>query len=275
MDKELLRIAKEAGKILMKHHRKKIEIKSKSKDFFNPVSIADLESNEYISSSLQKLYPHISILSEENIPNEINFSSPLWIIDPLDGTNEFITGREQFSVIICLLKNSTPYLGIVYEPYTDILYFAKKCKGAFKERNNRVEKLQVSKISKIKEAKCIVRSSYVNKNKFDAFIDKLSVKEKVEQSSIGLRLCAIADKRGDFYINSVILASKWDTSAGQIILEEAGGKITDIKGNPLNYNQKNLAWESSFIASNKALHNSILEIIPPNAVSLMKPVTKT
>lgn len=265
---EIIEIAKNTGNILMRYHKKEFETKSKSQETYDPVTTADLEANKYILGRLKEKFPKMQIVSEEDNAKPVDYSKEVWVIDPLDGTKEFIKGGTEFAVMIALLRDKKPVLGVVCIPHSKELYSAEKGKGAYVTNGGSKEKLNVSKVSSIRLAKEIIRAPYVAKNKFDKYVEGLEVK-KLPVSSIGIRLSKVASGEVDFCINTVIKASKWDTAAGEIILEEAGGQITDFEGKPLDYTQKDLVWKKSFIASNRRLHSEVLKLIPKDAFNLI------
>jgi len=267
MYEDVIEIAKEAGKILVSYHGKKVDIRNKSATSYSPVSTADLEANKFICESLNK-YGY-QILSEESEEQDLDFSKPTWIVDPLDGTVGFLNKSKDFCTMIALMIDKEIIFGVVYVPMHDKLYYAEKEKGAWLIHDGVKKQIHVSKTEKLSHSSRVVRP-FRNPNFLDVLLDgKLRCKSKILGSN-GIRICAVAEGEIDFCVNNSGGPSKWDTAAGTIILEEAGGKITNFIGDALDHSGEELQWEKSYIASNDSLHDQILKEIPKNALEMMK-----
>lgn len=261
MLEKIINIAANAGAIIMDVRKKGFETQIKS-DTFDFVTSADLASEKYILEELKKEFPNDSILSEEEERKVENNNSRIWMVDPLDGTKDFRNGGNGFSVMIGLCINGEPSLGVVFAPVKNLLYFAEKGKGAYLRVEGKTKKLQVSEISDLKHARMIVRIMDKEKREEnDGLAGFFNVKEKISESSVGIKVGLIAEQGAEFFVSSNPRTSKWDTCAPQIILEEAGGKMMDSQGKPLNYNQVDNLWGFVFIASNKNLLSPIVERI--------------
>jgi 3'(2'), 5'-bisphosphate nucleotidase len=266
MYEDVIDIAKGAGKILLGYHGKKVEIRNKNPDGYDPVSTADLEANEFICNGLKK-YGY-QILSEELEEKDLDLSKPTWIVDPLDGTIGFLNKSKDFCTMIGLMIDKKIVFGVVYSPMHDKIYYAERGKGAFLIHNGEKKQAHVSSTEKLSNSSRGVRP-FRKPNFLDVILDgKLKCKVKI-LGSIGVRLCAVAEGDIDFYVNNSTAPSKWDTAAPTIILEEAGGKITDFDNDVLDYAKEGLRWDKSFIASNSKLHDQILKEIPKNALEMM------
>lgn len=206
----------------------------------SPLTEADTKSNEIICKALEKFYPNIPIMSEEN--KEVRFNERkdwdyYWCIDPIDGTKEFIKKNGEFTVNIALIHRNTPVLGVVYAPAIDKLYWAKKDEGAF---FNGV-KLPLKTNSSPKEKLYVVASKSHLSPETQAFIDKLEAKT-VEQVSIGssLKLCMVATGEADIYPR-LAPTMEWDTAAADAIVREAGKMSYQYDSNkPIVYNKQDL-----------------------------------
>ncbi|MBI2129234.1 3'(2'),5'-bisphosphate nucleotidase CysQ [Candidatus Woesearchaeota archaeon] len=221
---------------------------------------ADIKSEEYILKRLSKDFPNYSILSEEKGRIENN-TSRIWMVDPLDGTKDFKNGGTGFSIMIGLCQDGKPVLGVVYAPAKNLLYFSEKGHGSYVRIDGKDHRLNVSSKKYLKDAIMVTRIPHGEKREDDKLTDFFEVKEKIPESSVGIKLGLIAECKADFHISSNARASKWDTCAPQIILEEAGGKVTNLYGNTLNYKQKPSKWGIPFIASNGAIHNAVIKEI--------------
>ncbi|MBS3170614.1 3'(2'),5'-bisphosphate nucleotidase CysQ [Candidatus Woesearchaeota archaeon] len=248
-----------AGKIVMKMREDGLQTETKS-DSFDFVTSADIESEKYIMKRLSEEFPKDSILSEEKGMIKKGLSR-VWMVDPLDGTKDFKNGRDGFSIMIGLCENGKPILGVVYAPAKNLLYFSQKGQGSYVRIDGKDHKLKVSKTKYLKDAAMVTRIPHGEKREEDKIEEIFIVKKKIPESSVGIKLGLIASHEADFHINTNFRANKWDTCAPQIILEEAGGKVTDLYGNSLSYTQSDNKWLKSFVASNKVLHEDIIKKI--------------
>jgi len=235
---KIVAIAKEAGDAIMKIYKKDFTIEYK--DDKSPLTEADTKSNEIICSALEKLYPNIPIMSEENKQTEYAVRKKweyYWCIDPIDGTKEFIKKNDEFTVNIALIHKNTPVLGVVYAPAIDEMYKAKKDEGAFK--NGQKLPLHVNKAPK-ERLKVVASKSHLSEET-QAFIDALDTKE-TEQISKGssLKLCMVAEGVADIYPR-LAPTMEWDTAAADAIVRESG-KMTFCYETqvPIVYNKENL-----------------------------------
>ena len=251
----------QAGEIQMKYFGKTLEVKHKTSSV-DTVTIADKMTDDFLRDKFSKMFPKDFILSEENanIPKE--YSKTVWIIDPLDGTNEFIAQGKNFSIIIGKCVSGKPVFGMVYAPAMKMMWFAEHGKGAYEYtlRTGELKKIHVSKISDIKESRLIVRRSK-DAREWDIFPASLDVKERIKLGGSGIKMAKIASGEFDIHINTYNTASKWDTCGPQIIIEEAEGKITDFKGRELDYTQENLTWKDSYFVTNGKLHKKVHDTI--------------
>jgi len=256
----VLEIAKEASEILMKYYGKELDIQIKDNDIHDLVTTADIESDNFIRGKLKEKFPNDSILSEENEAKDIDFSGRVWMVDPLDGTKGFVDKFGSFSVMIGLCNNGMIELGVVVILPKKIVMIAEKGKGAFILKNGEKERLKVSDVKDLNSAKLITRTTD-SPRKLERLIDLFPKNEKIPTNSIAEKLGLIAEGKADFNILLNLKAGKWDTCAPQIILEEAGGKVTNLLGEPLDYKQKGINWADCYIGSNGFLHEEIVKKI--------------
>ena len=235
---DIKKIALIAGDAIMEIYKEDFQVEYK--DDNSPLTKADLKANEIICTSLQKQYPKIPIISEENKQIEYSIRKDweyYWCIDPIDGTKEFIKKNGEFTVNIALIYKDTPILGVVYAPCLDEIYSAKKGCGAFK---NGI-KLPIKINSKPDEVlKVVVSKSHFSKETQE-YIDKLDTK-KIVQISKGssLKLCMVAEGTADIY-PKLGFTYEWDTAAGHAIVLEAGKDVVQFDTNSsLVYNKENL-----------------------------------
>ena len=249
-------IAIQAGNIIMDQYNNDLEIISKQDK--SPLTNADLQSNKFITQELKLLNNKIPILSEESLIewNERKKWNTYWLIDPLDGTKEFINKNGEFTVNIALIENNKPILGVIYAPALSILYFAQKNLGSHKiccsnSLSTLVKsvRLNVNKKKKTDKIKVIGSRSHSNE-KFKTWINENFHHYDIIQKGSSLKFCEIAEGVADIYPRFGF-TSEWDIAAGQIILEEAGGNIICINNEQLSYNSKESLINPEFIASCK------------------------
>jgi 3'(2'), 5'-bisphosphate nucleotidase len=209
----------------------------------SPLTLADREAHLVIEAGLKKLYSEIPVLSEEgkHTPYEVRRQWPqYWLVDPLDGTKEFIKRNGEFTVNIALIEHNQPVVGIIYAPVPKILYYATQSEGAFKQEDGReAVSLQTNKKSQDLIA---VRSRSHADSAEEAVFSQYAVSGQVAIGS-SLKFCLIAEGKADFYYRHGP-TMEWDTAAGQAILEIAGGTVKTLSGEPLPYNKSSLLNES-------------------------------
>ncbi len=243
-------ISKAAGAAILEIYNRDGAIEVTSKDDDSPLTKADLAAHQIIVAALTKLTPDLPILSEESsdISWEERQSWPkYWLVDPLDGTKEFIKRNGEFTVNIALIENHAPVLGVVYVPVRDILYSGEKESGAFILREGKEKPIAVASMSvsedkkgKLKDAVKVVASRSHRGAELDAWLNKVESSFKnIELMSMGssLKICLVAEGKADIYPR-LALTSEWDTAAAQAVLEAAGGTLTDADFKTYRYNQK-------------------------------------
>jgi len=234
------------------------EVEYKEND--SPVTKADLASEKIVLEALQKT--GLPILSEETEDDLSRLGSKkAWIVDPLDGTKDFIQKTGDFSIMVGLVENGRPILGLVYSPSTKELFYAEKNKGAFVEIDEgESQRLQVSGIENSKEARMVVSRNHL-KPEDKAVGDFLKVASLEKRGSNGLKIGSISSGETEFFINTTSKMGEWDFCGPEIILTEAGGMMTDIKGDILIYNKKNPRMKTGLVASNGKFHDKIIKAI--------------
>jgi len=227
-----------AGKAILDIYDTSFEVETKSDN--SPLTQADKKAHTIIESGLKSLFPNIPILSEEG--RDISYLErkkwdTFWLVDPLDGTKEFVKRNGEFTVNIALIENRYPVFGSVYAPYTKQLFWAAKSLGAWKISNkNEKQKICVSKSSH--EKRIVISRSHPNE-KVSEFINQYE-KHKLIRMGSSLKLCCIAEGKADIYPR-LGPTSEWDIGAAQCIVEEAGGTVLEHNSNRrLSYNKENI-----------------------------------
>ncbi len=211
------------------------DLKFESKKDGSPVTEADIASHQILNKGLCKLDNKIPVLSEEGNVNFMPDENLFWLIDPLDGTKEFINRNGEFTVNIALVEMGFPILGIVFSPAVDENFFGSINLGAFKVSGTERERILPRKQV---EDKCSVALSKSHKSKDDEwFINQCKKRFNVVHelpTGSSLKLCKVAEGKADIY-SRLGPTYQWDIAAGQAIVEAAGGIVNDLHGNPLTY----------------------------------------
>ena len=258
-------IARDAGAEILTFYRRPIEIIHK--ESFNdrePVTDADRVANDLIVAALQREFPKDGILAEESVDTTHRLNKRrVWMIDPLDGTTGFIDGNGDFAVQIGLAENGEPILGVVYQPLTGILYRAVRDQGCWIERPNFMpEPAAVSNQSDLPKMRLAASRSH-RSPRMDRVVKSFSVKEEVRRGSVGIKVGLICERQCDLYVHLSPRTKQWDTCAPEIILHEAGGRITDLFGQPLRYNVPEVQNRNGLVASNGVAHEKIIRALAP------------
>lgn len=249
--KPAIEIAQHAGQKIIEIYHSKFEVIKKADH--SPVTNADLAANQIIIDGLAKLTPNIPIVSEES--DTVAFSTradwqQYWLIDPLDGTKEFIKHNDEFTVNIALIRNHTPILGIIQAPTQDKCYFASQGQGAYKKiGDNPAVQIKTNKTDHEKFS-VIIGNHATDSRTLEAFRREIGTHQFSRVGS-SLKTCIIAEGNADVYPRFGP-TSEWDTAAAQCILEEAGGKLTDMMLKPLRYNTKESFLNPYFISFGSA-----------------------
>jgi len=254
-------LVKKAGEIILKYYDRDVDVEYKKGD--GPVTEADKASNDFIVASLRELYPDDGILSEESKDDFSRLNKRrVWLVDPMDGTREFIDKVGQFSAMIGLIEKGRPVLGVVYQPTTGVLFSAAANMGSFISYNGDKQKLHVSDIKNAGEMRLVVSRSH-RSPLVDTMKETLGIKHDIASGSVGLKVGLLVQQKCDLYLHPNSKTKEWDTCAPEVILREAGGKITDCWGEPLRYNKENVYNSKGFVVSNGKIHFEIVDKIRP------------
>jgi 3'(2'), 5'-bisphosphate nucleotidase len=255
-----IEIAKEAGEAISQIYNSDFDYQIK-KDL-SPITAADRLSHKIITKRLKILTPEIPILSEENcdIPFKIRAQwANYWLVDPLDGTKEFINNNGEFTVNIALIKNNAPILGIIHIPISHETYWGSKNKGSFYLNANDAE-VNISVSNNQQNPIRIVASRSHPSDMLNDILEKIIDYEIIKIGS-SIKFCHIASGQADCYPRFGP-TSEWDTAAGEAIVRYAGGHMVALNGNLMHYNAKEDYLNPNFIVSSK-------KIISENFLSLI------
>lgn len=242
LTEKVKQIAEEAGKIILDFYESDFSSSIELKEDKSPVTIADKTANEFIVKKLLELNSDIPVIAEESII--VSFSERkkwpyLWIVDPLDGTKEFINKNGEFTVNIALVKQKIPVLGVVFAPVQKKMYWAFKGSGAFMKSDNIISKINANRSDlKGKNLKVVLSRSHLDSTTMDYLSNFYNPETIFRGSSLKFMDIACGDADLYFRLNSVM---EWDTAASHIIIKESGADLVNIKnGKNIFYNKKSL-----------------------------------
>lgn len=243
--------ALKAGEVIEKYFHQAVAVRHKSKD--QPVTIADYEANEIIHQLVSYSFPKDGWLSEETKDNNSRLGcNRVWIVDPLDGTKEFINSIPEFAVSIALVSKGRPVVGVVYNPITKEFFSAQAGKGAFLNKTP----IHVSSKDDLLQAKILASRSEFLRDEWKPFEGAFHV---VPAGGMAYKMALVSCGKCDGSF-SLQPKSEWDICAGHLIVEEAGGMVTQLDGASFVYNQK-IVRVKGIVHSNGFLHSQILKKI--------------
>ncbi len=239
---DLKNIAIAAGQVILDIYNNAEDVEITQKDDHSPLTLADRKANALICEGLEQLATIYPIISEENkaVPYDVRKNYEYyWLVDPLDGTKEFIKRNGEFTVNIALIHHQMPVMGVVYAPVLGELYWAIKGGGAFRLKAGHNIMLKVQKFHKNDQGLRVVASRSHLNAETQSYVNQLDSPELVAKGS-SLKFLLLATAEADLYPR-LAPTMEWDTAAAQIILEEAGGKVLQYEsGEPLRYNKEHL-----------------------------------
>ncbi|SBS25383.1 3'(2'),5'-bisphosphate nucleotidase CysQ [Marinomonas aquimarina] len=251
----VIEIAQQAGQKIMEIYERDFQVDIK--DDASPLTEADKAANKIIIEKLQALTPTLPILSEEAVERfaGANDDGVYWLVDPLDGTKEFIKRNGEFTVNIALIEQGTPILGVVYAPVLETTYTGFENGGAQKIDQAGHHDINVNNSADISTALRVVGSRSHTSDEMQAWLDKLADYEMVSMGS-SLKLCLVAEGKADLYPR-IGLTSLWDTAAAHAVVLAAGGTVTDLKGKPLSYATPENVLNPYFLVGNMELISAL------------------
>ena len=250
------KVAKEAATIVKTFYIGSSDVQYKNGD--EPVTEADRSANLHIVTRVNEAYPDDGVLSEESKDDLSRLDKErVWIIDPLDGTKEFIARNGEFSIMIGLAINGVPAMGVIMQPEANLLYQGIVGVGAWLEENGERIKLHVS--DKTRASQMTLVSSRSHRQQItDQMRSAMRITSERVSGSVGLKVGLISRKLADLYLHPSPGCKEWDLCAPQAVLQAAGGKMTDCWGYPLRYNKRDVRAHNGLVATNGQVHDKIV-----------------
>ena len=259
-------IAREASVLVRGYHGKRLTVEIKGDD--EPVTEADHAASELIVGRLKAAFPDDVILSEE-IPDsgERLGRSRVWMVDPIDGTRDFVRGESGFVVMIGLAVDGRPAVGAVAHPVTGAVYAGAVGAGAWRQPEDGARMaLRTSTLSRPPDIRLVASKSH-RSSRIDAVKRALQITDEMNIGSIGLKIGLVSEAVRDLYVYTGGRTKIWDTCGPEAVLTAAGGRMSDVDGNPLVYDQPDLFNRRGLVASNGPLHDFVIEALAPIVAS--------
>lgn len=246
----------EAGRAVMSVYSTNFE--QRSKEDKSPITDADIRSNQILKDIISKT--GIPILSEEDVDNKQRLQSKrVWIIDPLDGTQDFVNKTGEFTIMVSLVEYNKPILGVIYWPVKDLLYAAQAGHGAYHLINGVWTEIRVSKVNELEKSRAVVSRFHLSET--DANVLKKMNFADVCHAGSSLKILKICSGEAEVYFATNKKMKQWDTCASYCLLKEAGGLMTDLDGNDIKYNTEILEHENGLLATNGMVHDHFIKTL--------------
>lgn len=260
-------LARDAGRTILEYYAVEIiaEEKFGADNFSEPVTAADRASSRIIVDGLSTAFPNDFVLSEEeaDTPHERIENSRVWITDPIDGTWGFIKKDGDFAVQIGLAVDGDPVVGVVYLPAHGRLYYGSKGNGSFVVDDGS-EPLRLKASTNMDFSKMNLAVSRNHRSpKISRIISEFGLKSEIQRGSVGLKVGLVAEAICDLYIHLSPRTKFWDTCGPQIILEEAGGVLTDLFGEKIGYGISDVQNHGGIVAANGEAHAAVIKKLRP------------
>lgn len=255
-----IHLAHQAGDVIMGYYQAGVTVDYKAGD--EPVTIADREADCVIVAGLESSFPDDGLLTEESDDDGSRLDKKrVWIVDPLDGTSDFVSETGDFAVQIGLAVDGKPVLGVIYQPTTEQLLYAAQGRGAYQVQNGQTTRLYVSTEPNPSQM-CLVASRSHYSHHIEAARQALGIAAVQHMGSVGLKVALVARGACDLYLATTV-AKEWDMCAPNAVLLEAGGTLTDPCGEQISYNKPGISTCRGLVGSNSLAHTQIVETVAP------------
>ena len=255
-------LAAEAGPLVLGYRDGDLGVEMKVHD--EPVTAADRAASDLVVRGLENQFPADVVISEERADNLERLSRDrVWYIDPIDGTKDFIRGESGFAIMIGLTEAAAPVAGVLYQPTEDRMFLAARGAGCWlAQRGAPPRRLHCSDVTELSEIRLVASKSHRGRA-LDDVKSRLGISGELNIGSVGLKIGIIATGERDLYVNPASRTKLWDSCAPQIVIEEAGGRLTDLHGDPLRYDLEDTHNRRGLVASNGRLHEAVIEKLAP------------
>ncbi len=262
---QLLReIVQAASAVVLEYYDERVAIEWKAPG--DPVTVADHAANELILAQLHRHFPGETVLSEESSDDMRRLgAAQFWVVDPLDGTKEFIKRNGEFSIMIGMIENGLPALGVVGQPATQFLYSGAEGLGAWLSTPRGEQVLRVSTMSAPAQLRMVASRSHFDP-RVDRVRQRLGIHEILRSGSVGLKCGLIARGDCEVYVHPSSRVNLWDSCGPAAILTAAGGKMTDLHGETLNYSGVEVRHRHGLLATHGRLHEQVVETLASEGV---------
>jgi 3'(2'), 5'-bisphosphate nucleotidase len=261
----LARIARDAGQGILRIYESDFRVDYKGPG--DPVTDADREANALICARLQAEFPDAAIVAEESASEQYaryREHARVFFVDPLDGTREYVAKNGQFVVMIGLLIDDLASLGVVYAPTTGTLWFGARGVGAFRvEADGSERPIGVGSVVEPAEAHIAVTRSR-HSDRLRRMLARVAARRVVPMGSAGLKGALVAEGSADAYLAVGVAGKLWDACALDALISAAGGRVSDLRGKPLDYRSGELELSRGLLAANPALHAALLRQLAPS-----------
>ncbi len=246
--------AEKAGKAILEIYKTDFEVSEKEPGQL--LTRADTDADDIIHEVLKKSgYP---ILSEETEDDLHRLDAEyVWIVDPIDGTADFVNRTGEFSIMIALVRKHDPVLGVVYQPSEATWYVGARGKGAYRYTHT-WERMHVSTTDSLEKYKAVVSRHHLKEHEKE-FLEHLGIHSFMQKGSAGLKIAELAEGDAELYFATTNKMKQWDTASAYTLITEAGGEITTMKGDSLIYNTEKVQHEDGILVTNGKLHQAIVE----------------
>ena len=235
------------------------DFEASEKEDKSPVTLADIESHEIITTILAD--SNTEIISEEGEQQRGNSRSRFWLVDPLDGTREFVDRNGEFTIMIALVEDGKPLVGVISHPLAGSIYIAQKGHGAFRLDNGEPQRLRVSEIGTLRGSRAVISRSHVSAEELE-FIGSLNLSGYLRLGS-SLKALKICSGDAELYFAANTKIKQWDTCASYCLVTESGGKMTDMFGGEINYSMEAVNHEKGIVISNRRIHDEFIAKCDP------------
>lgn len=253
-------LAERAGIILLEYFSPQTHVEVEWKGRNNPVTAADRAASRFLVNELHSRFPFDAILSEEEKDDRRRLTSErVWMIDPMDGTKEFIEHRTEFAVMIGLAIEGTARMGVVFQPNSGKMYYAAHESGAYLRQHGVARRLHVSQETELSNSVMAMSRSHLSPA-IESLRIKLGIHETVQLGSLGLKVGLLCEALAHVYVQGRG-TSLWDTCGPEAILREAGGRMSDKSGAEFRYDIEEVRNLNGVVATNSLLHDSVIAAV--------------